>query len=96
METWIIADPETLKNYYGQNFRDKALPRRPNLEEEPKPRIYDALKKATRGTSKGEYGKIRHASEILQKLDPAIVRKRCPHAERFFETLTALVTAKTA
>ncbi|WP_043586799.1 DUF4276 family protein [Geminisphaera colitermitum] len=96
METWIVADPETLKKYYGQNFQTKALPKRQNLEEEPKPQIYDALKRATRDTTKGEYDKIKHASEILPKLDPSLVRKRCPHAERFFETLTALVTAETA
>jgi hypothetical protein len=78
METWIVADPGALAVYYGQGFAPNNLPARLNLEDEPKPDVNDKLARATRGTQKGEYGKIKHASQLLQRIDPARVAQRCP------------------
>ena len=36
METWIVADPDTLAAYYGQRFLANALPKAANLERVPK------------------------------------------------------------
>lgn len=78
METWIVADRDALRRFYGQGFVPNSLPRRVNLEEEPKMDVYDKLMRATRATQKGEYGKIRHASQLLQSIDPTQVAARCP------------------
>jgi len=78
METWIVADPAALEEFYGKKFASRALPSRPMLEEEPKRDVYDKLAKATRETQKGEYHEISHASQLLQKIDPAKVAQRCP------------------
>ena len=78
MEAWIVADPDALTVYYGQGFSPTVLPARLNLEEEPKSDVNDKLARATRGTQKGEYGKIKHASQLLQRIDPARVAQRCP------------------
>ncbi len=78
METWLVADPAKLKTFYGKEFAGAALPSRPNLEEESKPDIYAKLAKATRNTQKGAYGKIKHASQLLQKIDPVKVANCCP------------------
>jgi len=78
METWIVADVDALRRFYGQGFAPNSLPRRVNLEEEPKVDVYDKLMRATRTTQKGEYGKIRHASQLLQSIDPTQVATRCP------------------
>jgi uncharacterized protein DUF4276 len=78
METWLVADPAKLQTFYGKEFAGAALPSRSNLEEESKPDIYAKLTKATRDTQKGPYGKIKHASQLLQKIDPAKVANRCP------------------
>lgn len=91
MEAWIFADPDTLAAYYGQHFQENALPRRTNLEQESKDDIKDALNQATQGTQKGKYHKIQHARDILQRIDPTIVRKRCPHCARLFRTLPKLI-----
>jgi len=78
METWIVADPAALEKFYGKKFASKDLPSRILLEEEPKRDVYDKLAKATRETQKGEYHEIRHASQLLQKIDPTKVAQRCP------------------
>jgi len=88
MEAWIVADAEALAKYYGQGFASNVLPVRPNLEDEPKLDLYDKLARATRNTQKGEYGKIRHASQILQRIDATKVAQRCPHFATFTSWLT--------
>lgn len=90
MEAWIVADSDALSRYYGQNFRRNALPNRQNLEEEGKGDIERALHEATRRTKKGAYHKIRHASDLLARIDPAVVRQRCFHCDRLFDTLIRL------
>ena len=93
METWLVADPDALGRYYGQGFSAGALPRRTNLEEEPKASVEDSLDRATAGTQKGCYHKIRHASDLLQRIDPETVKTRCRHCERLFIELGRLIVA---
>ena len=93
METWIVADPDALAAYYGQRFLAKALPDTANLENVPRATITNALERATRHTQKGMYHKIRHASEILQRIDPQRVRQRCPACARLFRTLGHTISA---
>ena len=73
--------------YYGRGFRAAALPRREDLELEPKERLATALNKATRNTRRGAYHKIHHASDLLKRLDSPTVRSRCPSCDRLFATL---------
>ncbi len=93
METWLIADVETLRSYYGNQFNDNALPRRQDLEKVPKENVSLALARATQKTQKGEYHKIRHASELLARVDPEKVKARCRHCKRLFDTLTSVIEA---
>jgi hypothetical protein len=87
METWIVADPDALAAYYGQRFRTNALPHHQDLEELAKIFVATALEQATRHTQKGAYRKIRHASDLLKRIAPQKVRRRCPSCERMFITL---------
>ena len=87
METWIVADRQALREYYGTGFSAGALPGTGNLEAASA--VGKALERATRNTGKGEYRKIGHASDLLRRIDPETVRKRCPACRRLFETLTA-------
>ena len=82
METWIVADGNALRAYYGQGFNVNAMPRQRSLEDVPKGDVEEALRRATASTRKGTYHKIRHASEILARVDPDVVGQRCPHFER--------------
>ena len=87
MEAWLIADRETLADFFGGGFKDKALPTCPNVERIPKEEIYTALENATRNCRKGQYGKGRHSFDVLARIDPDKVRKASPWAERLIETL---------
>jgi hypothetical protein len=95
MEAWIVADPEALKTFYGQYFARNALPTRQNLEEEAKQDIYDKLAKATgdKRIAKKTYGKIKHASQLLQQIDPAKVAIRCPRFGVFTRWLEQIINA---
>ena len=91
METWIVADPAALRAYYQRGFREKALPQHPNLEKVNKTDISQALGRATQGSDKGKYQKIRHAQQILRHVNSRTVRERCSSCERLFETLLSLI-----
>jgi hypothetical protein len=89
MEAWFLADRQALIDYYGQGYRDGGLPGNPSPEQILKRDLMDGLSRATRDTSKGEYHKTRHGFPILEKLDPAAVRARCPHADALLKLLAA-------
>jgi uncharacterized protein DUF4276 len=88
METWIVSDVKALEEFYEQGFVTSALPHAQNLELVTKADLTAALERATNGTrTKGKYHKIRHAGALLGKINPGIVRKRCPSCDRLFTTL---------
>jgi hypothetical protein len=87
MESWFLADREGLEAYYGKSYRLKALPPNPAVESIPKADVLSGLKAAPKHTSKGEYHKIKHASELLARLDHMKVRKAAPHCEFLFQRL---------
>jgi hypothetical protein len=93
MEAWLLADPDTLAAYYGQRFNRNALPRRQNLEDEPKAGLYAALDSATRKTQKGVYAKIAHASDLLARVDVIKSQNRAAHCKRFFDTVRSKIVS---
>lgn len=88
MESWFLADPLKLADYYEQRFRKTALPRNPQIENVSKQDLMDALERATRETLKGKYHKTRHGFAVLALIDPARIRQRSPHADAFFTILS--------
>ncbi len=87
MEAWLVADVEALRGFYGQGFRDNAIPGTRNVEAIDKQRLESALSRATRDTQKGEYHKIKHGATLLGRIDPAKVREKARHCERLFRTV---------
>ena len=83
MESWFLADSETLATFFGQGFQASALPRNPNIEAVPKQDVLQTLMAATRQVkTKGTYSKSGHSFQILALIDPAKVRRASPHVER--------------
>ena len=94
MEAWIVADPPALARYYGQGFRPAALPKTRNLEDVSKQDLERGLRQATQDTSKGRYHKIKHASDLLRRIDVSAVTSRCGHCKRLVDVLgTILATS---
>jgi hypothetical protein len=87
MEAWFLADPAGVKKHFGGNCNSGKLPAANIAETRTKPDIYNALRQATRSTPAQEYRKIRDGARLLEKVDPAEVRKHCKWCERLFQTL---------
>jgi hypothetical protein len=87
MEAWFLADVSAVKDYYGRGFHDKAVRGNPNVEEIPKNDVLARLKRATKGTGKGEYNKVEHAVAILRKIDPEKVRNAARNCDRIFKRM---------
>lgn len=95
MENWFLADRETLRAFFGQDFRETALPPRSRgIETVPKDTAIDALVKATQGCKPTlRYRKGERSFDLLARIDPAKVTAASPWAARF---VTAVETAMTA
>lgn len=89
MESWFLADPETLKKFFGQGYEAGKIPRvGDTVESVAKGAVYDALSEATKHCkTKGSYGKGAHGFPILGMLDPAKVTAASPWADRFVAVL---------
>lgn len=86
METWLLADIESLQTYFGSKFKPAKIPAWTDLEAVPKPNIFEALKNATADCEK-QYGKGKISFEVLGSIDPKKVKERCPNAKRFLDYL---------
>lgn len=89
MESWFLADRDTLKIFFGQGFKENALPAASNaIESIAKPQVYNALAQATSNCkTKAAYGKGEHSFKLLTKIDPAKVTLASPWAKRFVDEL---------
>lgn len=96
MEAWVFADGDKVAEFYGQDFKAHALPRRKVLDEEPKRSLYEAIEKATKDTRKGSYGKIKHASALLKLVRPSRVAERCVSFQQFTQWLDAAIATHNA
>lgn len=87
MESWFLADPDALQTYYGQGFLQQSLPANPNVEQVSKQDVLDSINHAAQPTQKSEYHKGRDSFKILERIDPAKVRKASYYANRFLQAL---------
>ena len=89
METWIIADSSSIASEFPSCFAADKIPCWPDLEQVEKQAVFDAIEKSTASCKDG-WKKSRSGNATFQmfaRLDPAIVRGKCPHANRFFDRL---------
>ena len=70
MESWFLADLDALKAFYGQGYRENALPQNPQVEQITKRHVLNGLDTAARETSKGRYDKGSHGFEVLNDTGP--------------------------
>lgn len=94
MEAWLLADRNTLANFFAQGFNMNALPNAANqVERIAKDNIFTVLANATKNcTKKGKYGKGQHSFKLLALISPDQVRAASPWAERFVDVLNKKLT----
>jgi len=89
METWFLADRQALKDFFGQGFRENALPNNPNAEAIAKDEVLEGLRNATRDCELNRrYAKGARSFQILGRLDAAKIRQ-LPHFQSLCNTLEA-------
>lgn len=81
METWIVADRDTLRQHYGSSLQESALPSLISLEQSNRQDIQEGLKHATRNCSNA-YQKGKRSFEILGKLEPETMESHLPAFQR--------------
>lgn len=89
MEAWFLADRPALRDYFGKDFAESALPGNPQVEQIPKTDVLNGLAHAARHTTKGAYVKGQHSFDILARINPSVVESAAPHAKRFLGALRA-------
>jgi hypothetical protein len=87
MESCFLADRQALSNYYGQGFLRNSLPRERDIEQIQKQRVFDAFRHASRPTQKGPCHKTKHGFDLLELIDPDLVREAPRYAENLFAAL---------
>ena len=88
METWIAADRDALKEHYGNKLRVNTLPSPSRLEEIERHDVQERLIRATQ-ECKNAYKKGKRSFEILEKLDPGVLKKHLPSFVRVDRILNA-------
>ena len=82
METWIIADIETLKDYYGDKLNTNPLnPKSQTLESMVRGQALEAIQKATLNCN-NPYKKGVESYKIIGKLNPSSLALRLPSFAR--------------
>lgn len=87
MESWLLADRDTLKNYFGQGFKENQLPAAGrSVEEIDKKQVLQSLKNATRDCkTKKAYDKGTHSFALLGLVSADAVVSASPWAQRLVD-----------
>ena len=80
-ETWIVADHKALREQFGPNLQDGALPELDDLEQLSPGNLKDRLKDATQ-LCPDPYNEGRNSYDLLAKLDPDVLKQRLPSFSR--------------
>lgn len=81
METWIVADRDTLKRHYGHKLQENALPPANDLENRGRAEVHDRLEHATRDCTNA-YRKGRRSFVVVGELNPTEIEQLLPSFAR--------------
>ncbi|MHB8524220.1 MAG: DUF4276 family protein [Limisphaerales bacterium] len=77
METWIVADRAVLREHYGSDLQESALPSLVELENRERHDVQAKLEHATRNCTNA-YGKGKRSFEILGQLTADVLKEFLP------------------
>lgn len=81
LEAWFISQSEILDSYYNVDIKSKVQHKDPKKIQNPG----DLLAQLTKNTKKGEYHKVRHATDLLKKLSLATLERSFEDVKKFVE-----------
>lgn len=89
MESWFLADRDTLRDFFKQGFLENTLPGNPLIiESVPKQDVLSKLQQASQHCkTKAAYSKGDHSFALLASIDAAKVLQASPWAKRLVDTL---------
>ncbi len=87
MESWFLADLETLSRFFGQGFNSNSLSGNIQIESITKADVFRSLENASRHSQKGSYGKGAHSFKILEIINAEKVIAASPSARRLIHEL---------
>ena len=91
METWISADIETLKSFFGQHLNVGKLLSLTKLEQRPRDQVQAALTSATSACGRDRlYKKGDLSFRVLAKVNPNVLMQHATYFKRFVDDLTEL------
>ena len=88
METWFVADRETLRTYYQTCLSEGKLPADTDREQRHRHDLLRALEAATKDCS-SPYGKGDRSFDLVAELDPKRLMSRLPNFARIIRILTS-------
>ncbi len=86
METWIVTDRETLRDHYGCQLQESALPSLNHLEAKGRHDVQNSLVHATRNC-RNKYSKGKCSFVVLGQLDPLVLKQHLPSFDRVWRIL---------
>lgn len=86
METWFVADRETLARVFGKDFSASSLPADTEQENRDRKVLLTGLKKATAKCS-GPYEKGDKSFDVLSEIQPDTVIPKLPSLKRIVRIL---------
>jgi Domain of unknown function (DUF4276) len=88
METWLMADQQALRAFFGHLLHSNALLSLHNLEARTRHEVQEALQRATRDCGKDRTdAKGEKSFKVLAELDPTTLKRHLLHFRRFIATL---------
>ncbi|MBN8734528.1 MAG: DUF4276 family protein [Acidobacteria bacterium] len=81
METMVVVDRAAMREHYGANLQENALPSLHQIEARNRHEVQDALAHATRNC-KNQYRKGRRSFEALSKLNANTLKQHLPSFDR--------------
>ena len=90
METWIVADHSALREHFGQNLQESALPPLNDLESRHRHDVQNRLQRATQHCP-APYSKGPKSFVVLGKLNPDVLAQHLPSFERTRNILSQIL-----
>jgi hypothetical protein len=88
MESWIVADRDALREHFGNELQESALPANLDLENRARHEVQDKLYHATRNCS-NPFRKGERSFEIFGLLSPTTLKQHLPSFVRVARVLNA-------